>query len=332
MLFRRCALVVLSLALGACGPPEEVVVPVDSATAPHDAAVVPDEQVAPPDATALVDGTATVDLAIAPPDLVGVDQTKPPPTRLRIVAANLTSGNLQTYEQPGINILQGLKPDVVLIQEFNVGDRRVFVDTALGQSFAYFVEPTIGLPNGVISRYPIVSSGNWVDSLAVNRSFVWAQIDIPGPVDLWAVSVHLLTTGSTARASEVGQLIGYIDSVVPSGDYLVVGGDFNTDNNMEAALMDFSSTVVVMPPFPVDQLNNASTSGNRTKPYDWVLVNPDLDALSTAVTMGTSTYPYGLVFDSRVYTPLTDVPPILATDSAAPNMQHMAVVRDFLVD
>jgi len=35
------------------------------------------------------------------------------------------------------------------------------------------------------------------------------------------------------------------------------------------------------------------------------------------------------VFDSRVYTPLSDVAPVLSTDSAATNMQHMAVVRDF---
>jgi len=28
---------------------------------------------------------------------------------------------------------------------------------------------------------------------------------------------------------------------------------------------------------------------------------------------------------------LSDVPPILQTDSAASNMQHMAVVRDFLL-
>jgi hypothetical protein len=37
----------------------------------------------------------------------------------------------------------------------------------------------------------------------------------------------------------------------------------------------------------------------------------------------------GLVFGSRVYTPLADVPPITAADSAADGMQHMPVVRAF---
>jgi hypothetical protein len=37
------------------------------------------------------------------------------------------------------------------------------------------------------------------------------------------------------------------------------------------------------------------------------------------------------VFDSRVYTPLADVSPVLMTDSAAVNMQHMGVVKDVLL-
>jgi hypothetical protein len=49
-----------------------------------------------------------------------------------------------------------------------------------------------------------------------------------------------------------------------------------------------------------------------------------------ATWVGSSPYPSGLVFDSRVYTPLSDVTPVLATDSAEPGMQHMPVVRDFV--
>jgi hypothetical protein len=45
--------------------------------------------------------------------------------------------------------------------------------------------------------------------------------------------------------------------------------------------------------------------------------------------IGSSSFPNGLVFDSRVYTPLTDVAPIQKADSSALNMQHMPVVRDF---
>jgi len=43
--------------------------------------------------------------------------------RLRLVAANTTSGTQQSYDPGhGIRIFQGLKPDVVMIQEFNYGD------------------------------------------------------------------------------------------------------------------------------------------------------------------------------------------------------------------
>ncbi|HEX5218998.1 MAG TPA: hypothetical protein VFZ59_05475, partial [Verrucomicrobiae bacterium] len=41
---------------------------------------------------------------------------------VRVVASNLTSGNNQRYEAPGLNILKGLKPDVVAMQEFNVSN------------------------------------------------------------------------------------------------------------------------------------------------------------------------------------------------------------------
>jgi hypothetical protein len=35
--------------------------------------------------------------------------------------------------------------------------------------------------------------------------------------------------------------------------------------------------------------------------------------------------------DSRVFTPLEGLAPIQKTDSAAANMQHMAIVRDFRI-
>ena len=37
---------------------------------------------------------------------------------VRAMAANISSGNFQSYEQPGIDIFKALKPDVVAIQEF----------------------------------------------------------------------------------------------------------------------------------------------------------------------------------------------------------------------
>jgi endonuclease/exonuclease/phosphatase family metal-dependent hydrolase len=253
-------------------------------------------------------------------------------TRVRVMAANLTSGNDQSYDTPGIDIFQGLLPDVVLIQEFNYasGTLRSLVDTAFGTEFSFYVEPqTGGIPNGVVSRFPITESGVWTDANTPDRAFVYARIDVPGPIDLWAVSVHLLTTGATERATEATQLLGYVQSQVPAGDYLVVGGDFNTDTTDEQALATLSAVVVTAPPCPADQSGNTDSSINRDHPHDWVLAGPSLDARKEPVVIGGGTFANGLVFDSRVFTPLSDVPPVVSTDSGATGMQHMPVVRDF---
>lgn len=253
-----------------------------------------------------------------------------PVAALRIMAANLTSSTQQQYEDFGIRIFQGLHPDIVLIQEFNypAGDRAL-VDAAFGTEFSFYVEPTGSIPNGVVSRYPILDSGTWTDASTTDRAFVWARIDVPGPTDLWAVSLHLLTSGATERDTEAKQVVMYVQANVPPGDFLVIGGDFNTNVTNEAAIVDLSASVVASPPFPADQNANAFTSINRNRPHDWVLANAGLQALAIPLVIGSSTYASGLVFDSRVYTPLAEVAPVMMTDSAANQMQHMPVVRDF---
>lgn len=300
-------------AIAACGAP--------SAGAPGDAGAARSEAGSAPEAS-------------VPPR--GADAAAQ--VRVRVMAANLTSGTQQSYEAPGIRIFQGLAPDIVMIQELKYaggdgGDPlRAFVDAAFGPGFSFFVEPrTGGIPNGIVSRFPIVASGAWVDASVPDRSFAYARIDVPGPVDLWAVSVHLLTTGATQRATEATQLLGYLQSSLPAADYLVVGGDFNTDAANEPALTMLGAEVVVTPPYPADGNGNSFSSINRNRPHDWVLPRPNLDARATPVTIGATTFPAGLVFDSRVYAPLADVAPVLAADSAASGMQHMAVVRDFLL-
>ncbi|MEO7729731.1 MAG: endonuclease/exonuclease/phosphatase family protein, partial [Kofleriaceae bacterium] len=177
----------------------------------------------PPDATILD----------AAPDASPLPDAAVPPgnTRVRLVAGNISSGNAQAYELPGIRIFEGLAPDVAMIQEFNVttGSIRGFVDQAFGTQFAFVRGASSQqIPNGVISRYPIVASGEWIDTQVGNRDFVWARIDIPGPIDLFAISVHLLTTSSAKRNLEAGELAGHIQEL-PADAYVVLGGDFNTD-------------------------------------------------------------------------------------------------------
>jgi len=281
--------------------------------------------------------TVTVGSAISPLPFT-LNNFNPKQT-IRTVAANITSGNSQSYEGPGTRILQGLQPDVVMLQEFNVGassstsEVRAWVNTTFGTEFSYFRETYSGIPNGVISRWPIVASGSWDDSTISDRGFAWAQIDIPGDKNLWVVSVHLKASSgsSSQRQSQVQQLVAYIKANVPSGDFLLIGGDCNTYSYNEACLGTLGGIVDVSAPRPVDQTGDADTNSGRTSPYDWVLAEPELDALEIPVQIGSLSFANGLVFDSRVFSPLSSVSPVLSTDSGVTGMQHMAVVRAFAV-
>ena len=254
-----------------------------------------------------------------------------------VMAANTTSGNGQDYNPGhGTRIFQGTDPDIVLIQEFNYGGNttaeiRSFVDTAFGASFSYYREAGAQIPNGIISRWPIIESGEWDDTAVSNRDFAWARIDVPGPTDLWAVSIHLLTSGSSARNGEAQKLVTFIQGKVPTGDYLVIGGDLNTGSRSEACISTLAQLVVTSGPYPADKNGNTNTNASRGSPYDWVLADADLHAHRTALTIGASSFTNGLVADTRVYTPLASISPALAGDSGASGMQHMGVLRDYLI-
>jgi len=270
-------------------------------------------------------------------DTLGVQEAQVGEVRVRLMAANTTSGTLQSYDPGhGIRIFQGTKPDVVLIQEFNYGDNsataiRGFVDTTFGSTFHYYREGGATIANGVISRWPILAAGEWDDPYVSNRDFAWARIDVPGPKDLWVVSVHLLTADATTRNNEANSLVSQIKANIPTGDYLVIGGDFNTDSRSESCFSTFSQVVTTSSPYPADKNGNGNTNASRGKPYDHVLVDADLRAYQTATVIGSSSFSAGLVVDTRVYSPLSDISPAQSADSGATNMQHMAVIKDFLI-
>jgi hypothetical protein len=258
--------------------------------------------------------------------------------RLRLVAANLTSGSNQSYTPGhGARILEGIDPDIVMIQEFNYltnssSDLRGFVDSTFGSEFSYYREGGAQIPNGIISRYPILESGEWEDPYVSNRDFAWARIDIPGDRDLWAVSVHLLTSSATTRKNEADQLVLSIRAKVPEADLLVIGGDFNSRTRTESLFGSLSSVVNTSGPYPVDQQGNGNTNESRTLPYDGLYPDADLNAFATGVVIGGMVFPNGLVVDTRVFEPLSAISPAQFYDSDERNtMQHMAVVRDFLI-
>lgn len=261
---------------------------------------------------------------------------------VRVMASNLTSGNNQRYETPGLNILKGLKPDVVAMQEFNYSSAsqglntpaafREMVDTTFGTNFVYYRESGYSIPNGIISRYPVLASGSWTDSdTGVNdRGFAWARIDAPGTNDLYVVSVHLKASSGSAsrRAAQVTEIRSLIAAAFPTNAWVIVAGDMNIYDEGESAVAVFA-TFLSDVPVPTDQNGDPDTNAGRAERYDRVLFSPAMAGIHVPVVMPSRTYTNGLVFDSRLYTDLADVPPVAVGDSGASQMQHMAVVRDF---
>lgn len=265
---------------------------------------------------------------------------------LRLMTGNLTSGSQQTYDPGhGKRIFEAMKPDVLMIQEFNYngGEMRDFVTGTFGDEYVFYRGTAVegsaaSIPNGIISRYPIVKSGQWASEEYQDRQYAWAVIDIPGNRDLLAVSVHLHTAN---HGSEMTPLVEKIANIQKEGGYYVVlSGDFNTKDaggNMRATVTEnaqMKSMFATGGPYPVDQNGNESTNRPRTAPLDWVLLDKDLSRYEVPVTIGTHSYRHGHVFDSRVYGELGeigDVPPVLETDSDAASMQHMGVIRDVCV-
>lgn len=283
--------------------------------------------------------------SLGPTSSAQVAELVPTNALIRTVAANLSSGTSQAYEAPGIRILQGLKPDVVAIQEFNYGNNsptaiRSFVDTTFDTSFHYFRESAAGytIPNGIISRWPILASGSWedVDSGVNDRGFAWAQLDIPGTNDLFVVSIHLKASNNYSdkarRAAQATNLVNLIANNLPANAWTIVAGDCNIYDSSELAYLHLAGRFSDQPmPSDAPVGGDPDTNAGRTERYDYVFFSSNLAALQTNTVFPSQTFPRGLVFDSRVYSPLSDVSPVLASDSAAAGMQHMAVVRSFAV-
>ena len=269
---------------------------------------------------------------------------------IKVMTANLNSGvpdYSDWYRESAENIFEGLEPDIVLIQEFNLPSGTThaeFINRVFGLGFDYYCEPDIGgdwaMPNGVISRWPIKSSGKWNDSQLTNRSFVWAVIDIPGDIDLQVVSIHLKSGGSNddiqTRTSEASQLKNYVAVNFDNNKYIIVGGDLNLQYDGQSPFSTFESYLDATDHRPRDRDGDTDTNSTtpRSKPYDWIMPNTLMDHQHTTIHIGSESQAYseGIVFDSEVFTPLNSVPPIVSGDSRASGCTHMAVMKAFTTE
>jgi hypothetical protein len=104
----------------------------------------------------------------------------------------------------------------------------------------------------------------------------------------------------------------------------------NTDTRTESAIVTLGSFVSDIPiPTDAESGGNSNTSINRNHPHDYVLPSFSFTNLMSTSVFTSHSFSNGLVFDSRVYTPLSDVAPVQFGDSS--NAQHMAVLKDFTI-
>jgi len=249
---------------------------------------------------------------------------------ITIASANLSDSTSQAYEDAGIRILQALKPDVVAIQEFNYksGNSQDLVRKLFGPAY-HFAREKGGarLPNGILSRYPIVAFGQWDDPYVLNRKFAWATLQIPGPKPLHVVSVHLVQNRAERRIPEARLLLRLIREKFPAGDYVVLCGDFNIASRESEALAELTGWFVD-DHHPADQEGNKNTNANRNRPYDFVLPNPALAPCHVPTPLAGRKFPDGLVFDTRLWNP----PPAPAEwEDTARNLQHLPVMKTFRI-
>lgn len=271
--------------------------------------------------------------------------------QIRIVAGNITSGNNQSYDPGhGIRIFQALKPDIALVQEMNYGsntssDYKNFAQKIVGTNYYAVDDADYDIPNGVVSKYPITSHGYWKDPNINNRALMWAVVDIPGSTDIFAISVHLHTDPASDQVKAAQVIVDEIkklESSNPGRYYYVVGGDFNGDSAVSSNGFGKNNTFYISGPDPVDENGNGNTNAKREKQYDFVLVDYPLHEFQVPVvyyssedSTKTKIYENGLVFDTSLYdqSVLNEYfYPAQTGDSDASQMQHMAVVKDFLIE
>lgn len=280
------------------------------------------------------------------PDVPGVD-VPAVQLELRLMAANLTSGNYQSYDPGhGIRLMAGCRADVYMVQEFNYGgntpdDYRALADVVCGTECSY--SAGVGhIPNGVISRWPIVESGAWDDPTVPDRDLDWARIDLPGARDLVVVSVHLHTSPAADQvdaAQIVAARIAEHRAAEPGCCWYVVGGDFNGQSSVSDkgfGAWKGEPVFFVDGPHPVGEDGAPGTNASRSKQYDYVLLDTDLRAYQVPLVFDAMdggqplTYPDGLVFDTRDFDDsVLDryFWPAMEGDSGAPSMQHMGVIK-----
>jgi len=187
------------------------------------------------------------------------------------------------------------------------------------------------IPNAIVSRFPIILSGQFRDNQA-ERDSVFAKISINN-ANIWAFSVHL-PTKKDKRISITNDLMNRIFELVPQAEWgnIILGGDFNTTAN-DPAFESMKKRGFVIGELPTDYHGKPNTNNPRSKPYDWVLTTRFEGVIKPTnfVFMEKEFGQNGFVYDTRNF-----------KDGEKPDdewwrlgdsglHQHMAVLRSFTI-
>jgi autotransporter-associated beta strand protein len=253
-----------------------------------------------------------------------------------LVSGTTTVGGSTAYDDPGQRLLKALLPDIVAIQEWVVTNSvAAFVEDNFGAEYDYYIEPegdANPIPNGIISRWPILAEGQWLDYDVGSRDFVWATIDLPGAKNLNLVNVHLKAgntpTDVAEREAQTRALTNYIANAgFDAGDYLAIAGDLNQSNRTDEAVLTILGNLVSDAKQPTTKSGSKNTNPSDSRPYDFVLPDAALEVQHVGMSYNGTSFPDGFIFDSREWG--DHQYPALGSDSEALNLTHRPVLKVF---
>jgi endonuclease/exonuclease/phosphatase family metal-dependent hydrolase len=182
--------------------------------------------------------------------------------------------------------IEGLEPDVVLLQETGRGwfamgwaDQAWWLSQRLDMVMAFGPASSDDLwGNAILSRTPLfdVDVRKFSSSENLNRSVVSAIVPVEGG-ELWVASTHLDNPGDAeeVRMDQTTQLLEHWAGAEPA----IIGGDFNATPDT-----DVVSTITGAGFFDTSAVvdNDETTSENGRK-IDYIFVTPDLETLSLSI-------------------------------------------------
>lgn len=257
----------------------------------------------------------------------------------RVVAANLNTTQAEGTTAAGQRLLQGLKPDIVLVQGFYAGE--IGNPAFVRQTFPEWTTPYLYMvantapQNGILTRFPILNfeRGAIDHTFDFSRAAGWARLRLPNDVSLLAFSIAL-SESAQERVFEVESLLPEIRLVQARfpGSYTLIGGVTGADSLDDPTIARLAEVADLLAPAANDGSTSATatlTNVLRTRQMNAILPAPELVEYQRDTIVGAQFFPTGLVFDSRFYSPLADVAPIQPGDSASGRIEELLVVRDF---